>query len=260
MSSGFISEKELQKQREERQKEWERVRKEDQPLEAPEVVHDNRSLFDKLQDAKNKKQEEWEESRKLKNTIRKLDEDDCSFLDQVDRYKLQHSAEISAEEERELVEFREAQLSTLDGCLIDQSGVSRVSAAAPVVRSTSGDKPYHRSSKTKQSRLMSGVVVKRGNSSSHRQPSTASTNAQSSPEGRSITATSETASATTPSRLSAGDYESPPMKKPCLEGASVVSSSLQTAQSKASAVPALSGICDYDSSSCSDHSDTQEPV
>ena len=65
------------------QEEWERVRKEEDPVEAPEEPFDSRSLFDRLQEQKEKKQSEWDESHKLKNQVRTIDCDEADFLDQV---------------------------------------------------------------------------------------------------------------------------------------------------------------------------------
>lgn len=42
MSSGFISENIIEQKRKERQDEWERVRKPDQPKDAPEEPYDSR--------------------------------------------------------------------------------------------------------------------------------------------------------------------------------------------------------------------------
>lgn len=87
MSSGFVSERDLEEARRKRQEEWEKVRSADQPegllfsiflppkpqfltklndiLEAPEEVIDHRSLFERLQEQKQKKDLEYEEAHKL---------------------------------------------------------------------------------------------------------------------------------------------------------------------------------------------------
>ena len=50
MSSGFVSEKVLDEKRRARQEEWEKVRKAEDPKDAPpEEPVDTRSLYDKLQ-------------------------------------------------------------------------------------------------------------------------------------------------------------------------------------------------------------------
>ncbi len=87
MSSGFVSEKVLAEKRAERQAEWDRVRREDQPEKAPEPEYESRSLFDQLKANKDKAQEEWDEAHKLKNQIRGIDDDEADFLDEVDNLK-----------------------------------------------------------------------------------------------------------------------------------------------------------------------------
>lgn len=104
-----MSEKVLEEKRRQRQEEWEKVRKPDQPEQAPEEPYESRSLFDQLQVTvfltvfgyclqlltafyvqanKMKAQEEWEEAHKLKNQIRGIDNDEAEFLDKVDDYRL----------------------------------------------------------------------------------------------------------------------------------------------------------------------------
>ena len=72
MSSGFVTEQEINEKKKVRQEEWDRVRKPDDPEIAPEEPYDPRSLFEQLEEHKVKKQEEWDESHKLKNQIRGL--------------------------------------------------------------------------------------------------------------------------------------------------------------------------------------------
>uniref|UniRef100_A0A1I8QAA8 FAM192A/Fyv6 N-terminal domain-containing protein n=1 Tax=Stomoxys calcitrans TaxID=35570 RepID=A0A1I8QAA8_STOCA len=107
MSSGFITESELAEARQRRQEEWEKVRTADQPLERPEETYDSRSLYDRLQEQKMKKDLEYEEAHKLKNLIRGLDDDEVSFLELVDKNKIDLEKQQMLEEEKELKEFRE---------------------------------------------------------------------------------------------------------------------------------------------------------
>lgn len=85
MSSGFVTEAEVQEARRIRQEEWEKVRKPDQPIgkdmsgpcrqvmcvnnflftEAPEVPYDGRSLYERLKEQKDKKDSDYEETHKL---------------------------------------------------------------------------------------------------------------------------------------------------------------------------------------------------
>lgn len=64
MSSGFISEKDVEEHRRIRQENWAQTRGEDDPLEAPEAPVDHRSLYDRLQEQRQKKQEEYDEAHK----------------------------------------------------------------------------------------------------------------------------------------------------------------------------------------------------
>ncbi|XP_028029458.1 PSME3-interacting protein [Bombyx mandarina] len=107
MSSGFISESEILESRRRRQEEWDKVRTEDQPREAPEEEYDSRPLFQRLEEQRMKKDAEYEEAHKLKNMIRGLDDDEVGFLDLVERTKAKAAQQISIEEQKEMQEFRE---------------------------------------------------------------------------------------------------------------------------------------------------------
>uniref|UniRef100_A0A8C5EQN6 FAM192A/Fyv6 N-terminal domain-containing protein n=1 Tax=Gouania willdenowi TaxID=441366 RepID=A0A8C5EQN6_GOUWI len=61
----FVSEAQLDERRKKRQEEWEKVRKPEDPEEAPEEEYDPRSLFERLKEQKDKKQEEFEEQLKF---------------------------------------------------------------------------------------------------------------------------------------------------------------------------------------------------
>ncbi|XP_072948019.1 PSME3-interacting protein [Epargyreus clarus] len=107
MSSGFITESEILEARRVRQEEWEKVRTEDQPKEAPEEQFDSRPLYQRLEEQKMRKDAEYEEAHKLKNMIRGLDDDEVGFLDLVERTKAEVAQQISMEEKKEMQEFRE---------------------------------------------------------------------------------------------------------------------------------------------------------
>ncbi|CAH0760093.1 unnamed protein product [Diatraea saccharalis] len=107
MSSGFISESEIVEARRRRQEEWDKVRTEDQPQEAPEEPYDTRPLFQRLEEQRLKKEAEYEEAHKLKNMIKGLDDDEVGFLDLVERTKAKAAQQISLEEQKEMQEFRE---------------------------------------------------------------------------------------------------------------------------------------------------------
>uniref|UniRef100_A0A674AH14 Proteasome activator subunit 3 interacting protein 1 n=1 Tax=Salmo trutta TaxID=8032 RepID=A0A674AH14_SALTR len=59
LSRKFVSETVIEEKRKQIQEEWEKVRKPEDPEEAPEEEYDGRSLFERLQEQKDKKQEEW---------------------------------------------------------------------------------------------------------------------------------------------------------------------------------------------------------
>ncbi|KTG31757.1 hypothetical protein cypCar_00005948 [Cyprinus carpio] len=106
LSRKFVSESELDEKRKKRQEEWEKVRKPDDPEEAPEEVYDPRSLYERLQEQKDKKQEEYEEQFKFKNMVKGLDEDETSFLDEVSRQQSLIEKHRRDEETQELKEYR----------------------------------------------------------------------------------------------------------------------------------------------------------
>ena len=88
MSSGFVTETELEEKKKVRQEEWERVRKPEDPVVAPEEPVDCRSLFEKLEEQRQKKQDDWDEEHKFKNQFRGLDDEEVDFLDRVDDVRL----------------------------------------------------------------------------------------------------------------------------------------------------------------------------
>uniref|UniRef100_A0A3Q2D516 Proteasome activator subunit 3 interacting protein 1 n=1 Tax=Cyprinodon variegatus TaxID=28743 RepID=A0A3Q2D516_CYPVA len=106
LSRKFVSESELDERRKKRQEEWEKVRKPDDPEEAPEEEYDPRCLYDRLQEQKDKKQQEYEEQFKFRNMVRGLDEDETSFLDEVSRQQVLVEKQRRDEEKKELLEYR----------------------------------------------------------------------------------------------------------------------------------------------------------
>ncbi|CAG5100378.1 Oidioi.mRNA.OKI2018_I69.XSR.g16974.t1.cds [Oikopleura dioica] len=101
MSSGFFSEKEAEQNRISRQKEWERVRKPNDPKEAPlDQLKNARPLHQQLEENRVAEQEALNDSLALKNQIRGLNEDETAYLNSVS------NAEMKIERERQ----READL------------------------------------------------------------------------------------------------------------------------------------------------------
>ncbi|KAH8020207.1 hypothetical protein HPB51_025391 [Rhipicephalus microplus] len=102
----FVSESELEEKRRKRQEEWEKVRKADDPVEAPEEEYDPRSLFERLEEQRLKKQADYEEAHKLKNMIRGLDDDEVTFLEFVDMRKQEIESQRMKEDMQEIEEYR----------------------------------------------------------------------------------------------------------------------------------------------------------
>ncbi|CAJ0923181.1 unnamed protein product, partial [Mesorhabditis belari] len=143
MSSGFVSETQLDDERKARQDEWERVRKPDDPAVAPELEVCNKSLFDQLKENKDKKQAEIDEAKSFKNMIRGVDEDEADFLAMVSKKKL--------EEERRRKQEEKEMLATLSNTVIP---ASEPTLLRPPVPST---KPVE----NKQARLLVGAVKRK---------------------------------------------------------------------------------------------------
>ncbi|KAF2903113.1 hypothetical protein ILUMI_03074 [Ignelater luminosus] len=154
MSSGFITETEIAEARKKRQEDWERVRKADDPLEAPEQPYDPRSLYERLQEQKQRKELEYEEAHKLKNMIKGLDDDEIEFLDLVDRTKLAADRRKNLEEEKELNDYRN-RVASLQEKSLDQKLQAEIGISKPKSFSS------NRSSQTK---LLKGVIVTKSDS------------------------------------------------------------------------------------------------
>ena len=75
-------------------------------LEAPEPVYDPRTLYERLKEQKDKKQEEYEESKKLKNFVKGLEDDEVEFLQNIDEQKAVLEHRKYEEEMKTLEEFK----------------------------------------------------------------------------------------------------------------------------------------------------------
>lgn len=162
MSSGFVSEKEIEERRQKRQEEWEKVRTAEQPLEAPEEVYDHRSLFERLEEQRKKKDDEYEEAHKLKNMVRGLDDDEVDFLDTVERVKETVEKRTRLEERKEMDEFRNA-VATLAEKSVEERLKSEIRNPAPL------SKPL--SNRSSQMKLLAGAVVRKRPSNEPSPPS-----------------------------------------------------------------------------------------
>ncbi|XP_070829199.1 PSME3-interacting protein [Chaetodon trifascialis] len=157
LSRKFVSEAELDERRKKRQEEWEKVRKPDDPEEAPEEEYDPRSLYERLQEQKDKKQEEYEEQFKFRNMVRGLDEDETSFLDEVSRQQCLVEKQRRDEEKQELLEYRSALVKQV-------SAESRKEPEKKAAPKHSGAE--QRTSHLSQAHLLAGAVKRRSSSQS----------------------------------------------------------------------------------------------
>nr|XP_046162561.1 PSME3-interacting protein-like isoform X1 [Oncorhynchus gorbuscha]XP_046162575.1 PSME3-interacting protein-like isoform X1 [Oncorhynchus gorbuscha]XP_046162584.1 PSME3-interacting protein-like isoform X1 [Oncorhynchus gorbuscha] len=155
LSRKFVSETVIEEKRKQIQEEWEKVRKPEDPEEAPEEEYDGRSLFERLQEQKDKKQEEYDEQFKFKNMVKGLDEDESHFLDEVSRQQSLVEKQRRDEEQHELKEYRSA-LKKL------ASSESRKEPERRV-----GPRPAEvKTSHLSQAHLLAGVVKRRSSSQS----------------------------------------------------------------------------------------------
>merc|ERR1711909_31942 len=92
-----------------RQEEWERVRKPEDPMVAPEEPVDSRSLFERLEEQRQKKQDDWDEEHKFKNQFRGLDDEEVDFLDRIDDVRTENERQRYLDEKRELEEYQRRQ-------------------------------------------------------------------------------------------------------------------------------------------------------
>ncbi|XP_071313647.1 PSME3-interacting protein [Trachinotus anak] len=159
LSRKFVSEAELDEKRKKRQEEWEKVRKPEDPEEAPEEEYDPRSLFERLQEQKDKKQEEYEEQFKFRNMVRGLDEDETSFLDEVSRQQSLVEKQRRDEEKQELREYRISFIK-----LKQASAESRREPEKKAAPKHSGSE--QRTSHLSQAHLLAGAVKRRSSSQS----------------------------------------------------------------------------------------------
>ncbi|CAJ1057493.1 PSME3-interacting protein [Xyrichtys novacula] len=158
LSRKFVTEAELDEKRKKRQEEWEKVRKPDDPEEAPEEEYDPRSLFERLQEQKDKKQEEFEEQFKFRNMVRGLDEDETSFLDEVSRQQCLLEKQRREEEKQELLEYR------ISFHHMQASAESRKEPEKKAAPKQSGAE--QRTSHLSQAHLLAGAVKRRSSSQS----------------------------------------------------------------------------------------------
>uniref|UniRef100_A0A2C9KS96 FAM192A/Fyv6 N-terminal domain-containing protein n=1 Tax=Biomphalaria glabrata TaxID=6526 RepID=A0A2C9KS96_BIOGL len=102
----FVSDEEVQEQRQRRQEQWEKIRQPDDPLECPE--EETRSLYEQLQANKELKEREHEEETKLRSSVKVLDEDEVQFLNYVSDRQVQIEKDRHKEEKSVIEELKMA--------------------------------------------------------------------------------------------------------------------------------------------------------
>jgi len=145
----FLTEDEVQKEKDRRQAEWERVRKPDDPLNAPEEVHDTRTLFERLEEQKQMKQLEYEEQFKCKNQFRGLEEDETDFLKHVSDKRDEMNRKREEENQTALDEIREAMVNKV------------VDTTCADVKKSRAVLPVGSSSTKSQSKLLAGAIKRK---------------------------------------------------------------------------------------------------
>lgn len=73
---------------------------------APEEPFDGRSLYDRLKEQRDAKDLEFEESRKFKNMIRGLDDEDADHLNEIGSRRILEERQQREEEQKEMTEYR----------------------------------------------------------------------------------------------------------------------------------------------------------
>ncbi|CDW56710.1 NEFA-interacting nuclear protein NIP30 [Trichuris trichiura] len=142
----FVSEFEIDQEKKRRQEEWERVRRPDQPREAPEPEVDTRPLYVRLREQREKAQLEFDEAMKLKHSVRGLDDDELEFIEQVDRIRSEMDRKIRSEEQEVIQAVRQAMVSPV-------SNVSNVSVGNACPKRAASNKVQ-----SKQATLLAGAI------------------------------------------------------------------------------------------------------
>lgn len=156
----FESQGEVDEKRRKRQEEWEKVRKPDDPVEAPE--EETRSLWQQLQDNQDAKNQEFDEQVKLRNSVKGLEDEEVKFLEHVSNRQVQLEKEREKEESVVLEQMREA-------------AVKRVAEKSPPATETkkpapSTSAPPVSTSKKSQQSLLLGAIKRKSTETSAEEP------------------------------------------------------------------------------------------
>ncbi|KRY49332.1 Uncharacterized protein T03_7574 [Trichinella britovi] len=162
----FVTEDQLSEERKLRQQEWERVRRSDQPKEAPEPEIDCRPLYVRLQEQREKSQMEFEESVRLKHSIRGLDEEEVGFLHLIDCVREREQKKIKSEEDELIEEVRKKQSE-----LTDESPV-KLNLTEPSTTKATEKKPKP---VNKQAKLLLKAIKRKSSNESSSEPQSSKT-------------------------------------------------------------------------------------
>ncbi|KAL1235162.1 Uncharacterized protein T02_3245 [Trichinella nativa] len=162
----FVTEDQLSEERKLRQQEWERVRRSDQPKEAPEPEIDCRPLYVRLQEQREKSQMEFEESVRLKHSIRGLDEEEVGFLHLIDCVREREQKKIKSEEDELIEEVRKKQSE-----LTDESPV-KLNLTEPSTTKVTEKKPKP---VNKQAKLLLKAIKRKSSNESSSEPQSSKT-------------------------------------------------------------------------------------
>ncbi|CAM4937152.1 unnamed protein product [Rotaria socialis] len=143
----FLTEEQIEIERQRRQADWERVRSAADPVEAPAEVFDSRSLYEKLKEQHDSKKKEFEDMWSAKNSIRGLDEDESDFLTRLDRAKLEKQRALKRLEQEDIEELKKAQKEVETASVNTRSTSSKQHVLPPIVN--------------KQKQLLSGIVKRK---------------------------------------------------------------------------------------------------
>ncbi|KAJ1919366.1 hypothetical protein IWQ60_007269 [Tieghemiomyces parasiticus] len=101
----FVSEAELEEQRAQCSKAWEKAHAGDAEPQQ-EQVYDSRTLYERLQENKRLKQEQYEEAKRPSNLVPKLKDDELGFLKKLDEQEDTEEGEKMRQEWEALAQFR----------------------------------------------------------------------------------------------------------------------------------------------------------
>ena len=128
--------------------------------EAPEEEYDPRTLYERLQEHKMKKQAELEESQKLSSMIRGLESDEVSFLEEVDKNRMQEAHQRMKEEEDLLKEYEQNSFQT-QSTLTEEEHRRKIQELKEAMFKKKKESPPGEKKMTGQAALLAKVVKRK---------------------------------------------------------------------------------------------------